>query len=69
MYDVESGQAQTAHTTLPVPLLFLGDGWDFNEIRGSLTDIAPTMLNLLGIDVPKEMTGQTLMRKKQHAHD
>ena len=63
MFDKKSGQAQTAHTSFPVPLLFLGQGWAFNGHSGDLTDIAPTMLQLLGLSAPPEMTGRALMRK------
>lgn len=60
MSDPVSGQSHTAHTTNPVPLLYLGrpatalDG-------GSLRDIAPTMLHLLDIAAPAEMTGRPLL--------
>jgi 2,3-bisphosphoglycerate-independent phosphoglycerate mutase len=60
MLDPESGQALTAHTTNPVPLVFLGRGAALKP-RGALRDIAPTMLALLGIAQPVEMTGQSLL--------
>jgi len=60
MTDHQSGQSHTAHTTNPVPLVYLG-----REARlsngGALRDIAPTMLYLLGINPPSEMTGQSLL--------
>lgn len=60
MKDYQSGQSHTAHTTNPVPLVYCGrkakalDG-------GALRDIAPTMLYLLGLQKPAEMTGRTLL--------
>jgi len=60
MSDLSTGQNHTAHTTNPVPLVYLG-----RPARalagGSLRDIAPTMLNLLGITPPAEMTGRSLL--------
>jgi 2,3-bisphosphoglycerate-independent phosphoglycerate mutase len=62
MYDKVSKQAHTAHTTQPVPLLYVGDrNWHFNSTKGSLIDIAPTILALLGIRQPDEMTGRVLL--------
>ena len=60
MSDPQSGQAHTAHTTNPVPLLYHG-----RPARalagGALRDIAPTMLYLLGMKPPAEMTGRSLL--------
>lgn len=63
MRDAESGQAHTAHTTNPVPLIYLGRPAHMAS-HGSLEDVAPTLLSLLGIPVPSEMTGQTLLDLK-----
>lgn len=64
MFDEGTNQSHTAHTCHPVPLLFVGKNWQFkNNIKGSLIDVAPTMLALLGIDKPQEMTGQSLLRE------
>jgi 2,3-bisphosphoglycerate-independent phosphoglycerate mutase len=60
MLDPESGQALTAHTTNPVPLVLLGRSTALKP-GGTLRDVAPTMLALLGIAQPKEMTGQSLL--------
>lgn len=58
----EEGQPYTAHTTDPVPFIFIsGDVQGVNLRPGRLEDIAPTMLHLLGIQQPPEMTGQTLI--------
>ncbi|GGI89772.1 2,3-bisphosphoglycerate-independent phosphoglycerate mutase [Legionella impletisoli] len=61
MYDTSTQQVQTAHTNLPVPLVYVGGGWAFKDTHGSLIDIAPTMLTLLNIRPPEEMTGRSLM--------
>ena len=56
------GSPFTAHTTNPVPLIAVGN----NEVKalmqgGKLCDIAPTMLDMMGLDIPKEMTGHSLV--------
>ncbi|MDT8449469.1 MAG: 2,3-bisphosphoglycerate-independent phosphoglycerate mutase [Wenzhouxiangellaceae bacterium] len=61
MADPETGQAHTAHTTNPVPFVYRGRPAAL-EPEGSLRDIAPTMLALLGLPVPDEMTGRPLVR-------
>ncbi len=63
MVDPESGQPMTSHTSGPVPLVYVGKrGWTFRG-PGSLCDIAPTMLALMELPVPAEMTGQCLVHK------
>lgn len=59
MVDHESGQAHTAHTSDPVPLIYVGRPASVVD-GGILSDIAPTMLTLLGMPVPAEMTGKVL---------
>lgn len=61
MMDPDSGQAHTAHTSGPVPLIYVGRDATVTE-GGILSDIAPTMLHLLGMDIPAEMTGKVLMK-------
>lgn len=62
MQDLESGDPHTAHTDLPVPALLVGKNLDNYKLQdGSLSDIAPTLLTLLGIEKPIEMTGQSLL--------
>jgi 2,3-bisphosphoglycerate-independent phosphoglycerate mutase len=61
MFNDKTHQAHTAHTSQPVPLLYIGGNWHFNRNKGSLIDIAPTVLTLLGIQPPKEMTGNALL--------
>ena len=61
MFDEASGQKHTQHTTLPVPFAYVG-GRSLNlKDGGSLADVAPTMLNLLNVEQPAEMTGQSLV--------
>ena len=63
MLDTESGQAHTAHTSGPVPLIYVGRDATVQE-GGILSDIAPTMLHLMGLPVPEEMTGKILLKLK-----
>jgi 2,3-bisphosphoglycerate-independent phosphoglycerate mutase len=60
MANPETGQAHTAHTTNEVPLLYLGRDAVLSD-DGLLSDIAPTLLTILGLKIPKEMTGQNLL--------
>lgn len=60
MSDEQSGQAHTAHTTNPVPFVFSGREATIAD-SGQLSDIAPTMLALLGLPQPDEMTGHSLL--------
>lgn len=64
MFDEESGQIHTQHTTLPVPLVYVGEKDIVLSEGGSLADIAPTMLALLQIEQPAEMTGKSLLSNK-----
>ncbi|GAA6173981.1 2,3-bisphosphoglycerate-independent phosphoglycerate mutase [Colwellia sp. KU-HH00111] len=61
MLDENSGQAHTAHTCEPVPLIYVGRNAKA-ATSGTLSDISPTLLNLMGIEQPKEMTGSVLMQ-------
>lgn len=61
MQDAASGQAHTAHTSGPVPLIYVGRPATVVE-GGILSDIAPTMLHLLGLPQPAEMSGKVLMQ-------
>ncbi len=60
MSDPETGDVFTAHTTNPVPLILMGAG-DVELKKGKLADIAPTMLELMGLEKPSEMTGESLL--------
>ena len=61
MIDPKDGEPFTAHTTFPVPFLVLGAGDVQLRSGGCLADIAPTMLQLLGLPQPAEMTGKSLV--------
>jgi 2,3-bisphosphoglycerate-independent phosphoglycerate mutase len=61
MRDTRSGQAHTAHTLNVVPLLYIGRKARLAE-RGALQDIAPTLLAMMGLPKPAEMSGQSLLR-------
>jgi len=61
MLNETTSQAHTAHTTEPVPFIYVGRAATPVE-SGKLSDIAPTMLTLLGMDIPAEMTGKPLMK-------
>lgn len=63
MFDDATGQPHTAHTSNPVPFLFVGKGWRYQATSGSLIDVAPTILHVLGLTQPKEMTGHTLLER------
>lgn len=60
MRDPKDGEAYTAHTINPVPLIVARKGLRLRK-RGILADVAPTMLDLLGLPQPKEMTGRSLI--------
>lgn len=64
MYE-DDGSPFTAHTTNPVPLIVAGYGTDFKlkEKGGKLCDLSPTMLDIMGIEKPKEMTGESLIER------
>jgi len=59
MVDPVTGGPHTAHTTNPVPFIYVSENADHYRLRndGSLRDISPTLLNLLNLGLPKEMTG------------
>ncbi|WP_339044417.1 2,3-bisphosphoglycerate-independent phosphoglycerate mutase [Cardinium endosymbiont of Tipula unca] len=62
MYDVYTQQPHTAHTTEPVPFIYVGRPAKITEqYAGTLVDIAPTLLALLDMPKPKEMTGNSLL--------
>ncbi|MGD9108020.1 MAG: 2,3-bisphosphoglycerate-independent phosphoglycerate mutase [Gammaproteobacteria bacterium] len=61
MFDPETGQPHTAHTCNPVPFIYVGRPAKITNTAGALCDIAPTMLYLLGLPQPKEMSGESLV--------
>jgi len=62
MHDDKTKQAHTAHTSEPVPFIYHGRSAEMVVKDGVLSDIAPTLLYLMGIPVPIEMTGRQLIK-------
>ncbi|MBH0026668.1 2,3-bisphosphoglycerate-independent phosphoglycerate mutase [Pseudoalteromonas sp. SWN29] len=63
MADLKTGQAHTAHTSEPVHFIYVGR--DAEPMQGkALSDVAPTMLHLMGMEQPNEMTGTPIMMLK-----
>lgn len=62
MADASTGQAHTAHTNGPVPLLYVGRSSEVVVNNGVLSDLAPTMLHLLDLPIPTEMTGRPIFK-------
>ncbi len=64
MVQYDTGEAHTYHTTHPVPCILYGEGLKNETLRddGALEDVAPTILNVLNIDVPTEMSGASLLK-------
>ncbi len=60
MFDRSTDQAHTAHTSEPVPLVYIGPKAVRLAPHGTLSDVAPTMLDLMHLDIPAEMTGKSL---------
>ena len=63
MYDYDLKEPFTAHTTNPVPIIVVSDRVAKVE-GGALCDVAPTLLTLAGMEIPKEMTGKNLVTMK-----
>ncbi len=63
MFDPATNQPHTAHTTNPVPLILVDPKKRFGSLRsgGALENVAPTILDILGIEQPKEMTAESLL--------
>jgi len=61
MRDVETGQAHTAHTLNLVPLIYIGRRDAMLAETGALEDISPTLLKMMGLPQPAEMTGEALV--------
>jgi 2,3-bisphosphoglycerate-independent phosphoglycerate mutase len=62
MVDEASGGPHTYHTTNPVSFIMIGPDYFAPRPRGILADVAPTVLELLGVPQPAEMTGRSLLR-------
>ena len=63
MIDYKTGEPHTAHTTNPVPLILVTENNELKIKSGKLADLAPTILELLNIEKPKEMTGESILVK------
>ncbi len=63
MIDPDTGGPHTAHTTNPVPLVAVGTDLTSLRAGGALCDVAPTILELLGLEQPAPMTGRTLAER------
>lgn len=62
MVDYTTGEPQTSHTTNPVPLILVG--METAKLKsGKLADLAPTMLDIMGLEKPAEMTGESIIIK------
>ena len=61
--DRRDGSVLTAHTTSPVPVIVCGDGGGSLHDGGGLRDVAPTVLGVMGLQVPEEMTGTSLLER------
>ena len=59
MLEPDGTSPHTAHTSNPVPLVVTEDGIELQD-RGELSDLAPTVLGMLGPEIPSDMTGRTL---------
>ena len=63
MIDYKTGEPHTAHTTNLVPLILISERENVKLRKGKLADLAPTILELMGIEKPEEMTGESLIEK------
>ncbi len=62
MLEPETGDVKTAHTTNPIPFILISNKYKkLNRDKGSLQDLAPTILDILGLKKAKEMTGKSLI--------
>lgn len=67
LFDPKTNQPHTAHTTALVPFIYIGRAAQICKKEGTLADIAPTILYLMNLKQPEEMTGQCLVKLK-HEH-
>jgi 2,3-bisphosphoglycerate-independent phosphoglycerate mutase len=65
LVDYETGAPHTAHTTNPVPFILVNYDPEYTlDEGGALCDIIPTMIAMMGMEQPKEMTGRSLLIRK-----
>jgi len=62
----EEGNPKTSHTLNKVPFVMANapEGWSLKKTDGVLGDVAPTILDVMGVEQPKEMTGTSLLIRK-----
>jgi len=60
----EDGSANTAHSLNPVPCIYVSDNKNAKISKGILADVAPTLLSIMGLEIPAEMTGKVLISKE-----
>jgi len=61
-YDPKINQAVTSHTLNPVPFYLISSKYDkINKTQGNLSDVAPTILRVMDLDIPADMTGESLV--------
>ena len=66
MIDYKTGEPHTAHTTNPVPAILVTPNKNFKlKENGKLADLAPTILDIMGIEKPEEMTGESLLIREE----
>jgi 2,3-bisphosphoglycerate-independent phosphoglycerate mutase len=63
MRDPETGEPHTAHTTFDVPIIVVNGPRDLKLVPGRLADVAPTLLDLMGLAKPREMSGHSLVER------
>jgi len=68
MSNADTGQAHTAHTSNPVPFIYVGRPAKLAD-TGALSDVAPTMLYLMGLDKPPEMNGRSLVEFEEEVSE
>jgi len=68
MSNADTGQAHTAHTSNPVPFIYVGRPARMAD-TGALSDVAPTMLYLMGLDKPPEMNGRSLVELEEEVSE
>lgn len=62
VFDTTTNQPLTSHTLNPVPFILVSDqSYQFNRSEGFLSDVAPTILTMMGLEIPKEMTGKSFI--------
>ena len=69
MSDPLVGQPHTAHTTNAVPLIYVGDAAPSLMENGALCDVAPTLLQIMGLPQPAAMTGRSLLQAAEFSLD